>query len=68
MTNTRTYTVYCGNYDCPTRSEVQPDGMIGQQFPVTDDDLPDGEVWLCPDCLNLQSSIFNQQAESESTS
>jgi hypothetical protein len=42
--HTRTYEVYCGNYDCPTRT-------AGRTFTVTEGaDLVDGEVWLCAIC------------------
>ena len=43
-TGGRTYEVYCGNYDCPSRLALK-------LWPVRDGvDLIDGEVWLCPDC------------------
>lgn len=48
----RTYQFFCGNFDCKTRHEVQPDGSVGRLFPVTqtEADEHDGMVWLCPDC------------------
>lgn len=39
----RQYEVYCGNYECPTRLALET-------HLVSDSDLIDGEVWLCPDC------------------
>ena len=41
----RRFAVYCGNLDCPTRRETPP-----RLFDVYDYELPDGELWLCPDC------------------
>jgi hypothetical protein len=39
----RTYSIYCGNFDCPTR-------IAGRLFALTIDEIPDGELWLCPEC------------------
>ena len=39
----RTFEVYCGNFDCPSRAEL----MLWR---VPESDLVDGEVWLCPRC------------------
>jgi hypothetical protein len=39
----RTYSIYCGNFDCPTR-------IAGRTFTLTIDEIPDGQIWLCPDC------------------
>ena len=45
---TRSYQFYCGELTCETRQEIQPDGTRGRLFTVQEDELPDGEVWLCP--------------------
>lgn len=44
---------YCGNINCPTRYEVQPDDTIGRLFPRDPKQIPDGEVWLCRDCREV---------------
>jgi hypothetical protein len=43
MSATREYTLYCGNPECPTR-------LAFEMHTVAEDDLPDGEVWYCPEC------------------
>ena len=48
-----TYSIYCGNHDCPSRTELvdTPAGQqYGRTFDVFEDDIPDGEVWECIDC------------------
>lgn len=39
----RTFKVYCGDYDCPSRAELV-------LWSVRESELVDGEVWLCPRC------------------
>jgi hypothetical protein len=46
----RHYDVYCGNFDCPTRAELLT-------FRVTEADLVDGEVWLCPRCRPVVAEV-----------
>lgn len=41
----RAYELYCGNFECSTRLAVPP-----KLFTVYDDEILDGEVWLCPTC------------------
>jgi hypothetical protein len=46
----RVYRLYCGNLSCSTRTERQPDGTVGRLFDVLDNEIVDGETWLCPAC------------------
>lgn len=49
--HTRTYDVYCGNYECPSR-------LAGRTFTVTEGfDLIDGELWLCPSCREAVADV-----------
>lgn len=63
----KTYELYCGNLDCPTRTEMVGDTEVanseyaaearpGRRFRVPADDLPDGEVWVCPECYRKQTA------------
>jgi hypothetical protein len=52
----RAYRLLCGNFACETRLERQPGGEIGHLFAVDENDLPDGEIWLCPDCRAAQAA------------
>lgn len=47
---TRVFSLYCGNPECRTRTEPQPNGSVGRLFEALDTDLVDGEPWLCPAC------------------
>ena len=48
----RTYWLLCGNPDCVSRTEPRPDfAMPG--WPVRDDELVDGELWVCLPCRGL---------------
>lgn len=37
------FEVYCGNFTCPSR-------LDGVRHWVDQGDIPDGAVWLCPEC------------------
>lgn len=51
---TRVYRLLCGNFDCPSRQQLDDeDGLAPRRFLVDENDLPDGEVWLCDDCRAL---------------
>jgi hypothetical protein len=50
----RVYAFLCGNLDCPSRQEPYL-GEIGRRFAVPAEELPDGEVWVCNDCLRKQT-------------
>ena len=51
---TQVYRLYCGNLECATRTEPQPDGSVGRLFEVLDTDLVDGAAWLCPTCQAMR--------------
>jgi len=40
-----TIQLYCGNLECATRQTDPP-----TLFTVKTEDVPDGELWLCPVC------------------
>jgi len=46
----KTFELYCGAYSCPSR-------IAGRLFVVKDDELVDGEVWLCPICRSVEEWI-----------
>ena len=50
MTRSQFLPLYCGNIDCPSRSEEMPDGTIGRTWTIDVSQVPDGEAWRCPDC------------------
>ena len=49
----RRYEVYCGNFECESRLALK-------LWSVADDDLVDGELWLCANCRPVIADVETQ--------